>query len=142
MNIDQIVADFNTTLKDLALNIANVCPTSLIGSNIRLIQNAIDNPKNKTKFIDIFVQRVLIYKSQIDNGEEDFFLGKSYQDIIDRQTTNDDKKDILERIFEFKELWKTLNKMNKNIVIQYMQLLSMLAEQYFIIIDQNSQQTL
>jgi hypothetical protein len=117
---EKIINDFNSTALTLAQSIAIVCPTSIIGRNISIISTAINNKNNRTKFIDIFTTKVLIYKSEIMAGDENYFLNKSYDDI-GYDTSN---------IFEFKDIWTKLNKNNKNTIIQYMQILCMLSEKY------------
>ncbi len=71
--------------------------------------------------------RVLQYKDQIDEGNEEFFLGKSYDDDIDSDNS------ILSKVFEFKTIWKDLKRENKDLVIQYMQILCQLAQNYFLV---------
>ena len=132
MSIDDILSDFNNTLTDLINNIADVCPDNLIADNKNLIKKVLSNKDNKTKAIDTFVAKVLIYKPEIDEGNESFFLGKSYEnDLTDIKT----ESNITGKIFEFKNIWKGLSSDNKMFVIQYMQLLCMLAQTYFMLLD-------
>lgn len=125
MDVNELVTDFNSVLKDFAYNFSDVCPDSMIGRNIKSIERAIDNPANRTKFIDTFVTKVLIYKDQIDRGEEDFFLGKSYDQDLDNDSS------LTSKVFEFKQIWKTLKKENKDLVIMYMKGLCDLANAYY-----------
>jgi hypothetical protein len=78
-----------------------------------------NNPK---KIVDIFVQYILKYKQQIDSGDENFFMSKTYDNEID--------DDMINKVFEFKTLWKQLNDDNKGVVIQYMQCLCQLSLNY------------
>lgn len=128
IDVKQTVIDFNSVLLDLGRNLAEVCPDSIIGKNISYVEEAIANPKNKTKFIEVFVGRVLQYKEQIDEGKEEFFLGKSYDNDMDSDNP------MLSKIFEFKTIWKDLKRENKDLVIQYMQILCQLAQNYFLVI--------
>lgn len=130
-NINQTIDYFNDTLIDLATNIADICPNSIIGDNIKLIKGIIKDPSNKTKILDIFVLKVLPYKPQIDNGDEEFFLRKSFDDDV--SDLGDDS--LSGKVFEFKNIWKGLKEENKQIVIQYMQILCTLAQDYFIYND-------
>ena len=129
---DSLVNDFNNTLLDLINNIAYVCPDTIIGNNSNYIQSLLKNSENKTKFIEAFVARVLVYKPQIDAGDESFFLNKSYDEDI--KDVNSSNMDLSSKVFEFKNIWKELNKENKDYIIQYMQLLCLLAQQYFMIV--------
>ena len=54
MNKDDIVTDFNSMLLDLAKNVADICPTSILGANIKDIEKQINKPSNRLKFIDLF----------------------------------------------------------------------------------------
>ena len=125
-NIEQTIIDFNITLLDLGLNLAHVCPNSIIGHNIKDVEKLIKNPKNKIKFIEIFVAKVLRYKSDIDSGNEDFFLHKSYDSDLDKDNS------LISKVFEFKNIWVQLKQENKDLVKQYMQILCELAQNYFL----------
>ena len=59
---------------------------------------ALSKEENKRKFIEVFVGKVLQYKDRIDQGEEDFFMNKTYDDDLD----NDD--DLTGKVFEFKSI--------------------------------------
>ena len=132
MNIDQLIDDFNSTLTDFIDNIASVCPDNIISDNRNLIKKMLARPDTRTKVIDTFVAKVLIYKPEIDEGNEQFFLGKSYDDDLHDVS---DGSNLSGKIFEFKSIWKKLSIDNKNFVIQYMQLLCILAQNYFLLLD-------
>ena len=125
----EIINDFNNILLDLVKNIANVCPNSIIGKNKQDIVSTIEDPNYFTKFIDIFVSNVLIYKKYIDDGDEKFFLNEL--DDKELESAGADSS----QIFEFKNIWHKLKRKNKDMVIQYMQILAELAQEYFIEID-------
>ena len=127
--VDEYVLSFNETLIDFLLNLSKIIPNSLIGKNIVDIEKAIREKGNRYKFIDVFVAKVLKYKSQIDDGNEDFFMEQSFNDDTEGDSS------MVNRIFEFKDLWKKLDENNKKVVIQYLQVLCELAQEYFIIID-------
>lgn len=125
----QTVIDFNNTLLSLAQNIASVCPSSLVGTNIREIEKAIKNKNNFTKFIDLFCIKVLQYKDKIDNGEEQFFMDKDYKnDLADIENSNES---YLEHVLTMKSVWSQLKKENREIVMLNMQILCSLAQDYF-----------
>ena len=124
--IGETVNDFNNTLTTLALNIADTCPGSLIANNISDIQKSINRPQNFTKFIDLFTAKVLIYKSQIDEGNESFFIGKDYKSDLG---VKDDS--YLNDIISLKSVWLKLSKENQKTVIIYMQILCALSQNYF-----------
>ena len=132
MSTDQLVEDFNSTLSDLVDNIATVCPDNIIVDNRKLIKRILAKPDSKRKAIDTFVAKVLIYKPQIDRGDETFFLSKSYDDDV---ADASDGKNLTGKVFEFKGIWKKLSSENKSYVIQYMQLLCELAQNYFLLLD-------
>lgn len=122
----QIITDFNGVLISLALNVADVCPNSIIGVHIKDIQKTINKKENFKKFIDLFVARVLQYKSKIDAGDESYFLEKDFNSDL-----KSDESSALTHILSFKSIWKDLKQDNKEIVIQSMQILCELAQQYF-----------
>lgn len=124
--IYQLITDFNNTLLDLALNIANICPSSIIGTNIKDIEKTIKRKDLHSKFIDIFCVKVLKYKDEIDSGEESFFMDKDYSSDLSDQDSS-----LLNHVLSLKSIWKFLKKDNKEIVIMNMQILCALAQQYF-----------
>lgn len=128
----EIVSDFNNVLISLALNVADVCPNSLIGVHIKDIEKTIKRPDNFKKFINLFCTRVLQYKDQIDEGNEDYFLEKDYKGDLKGEESS-----ALTHILSFKSIWKELKPDNKQIVITSMQILCELAQQYFDEIDSN-----
>lgn len=128
--ITQTVIDFNETLLSLAINISNACPNSLIGNNINEIQRTIKklkpNDKNFNKFIELFTVKVLQYKTQIDSGDESFFMDKDYKSDL-----GEEHDSYFDSVVSLKSIWKDLKKENKQIVISFMQVLCELAQQYF-----------
>ena len=84
-----------------------------------------DLKKNKERIINYFILYVLKYKDEIDNKDESFFLNNSFKN----ETNNDD---ILNKILEFKNIWKELDSSNKQTVMTYMILLCNLSQKYFI----------
>lgn len=127
--VNEIVTDFNNVLLDLVKNISSVCPNSIIGKNKDDIVSTIEDPKYFTKFVDIFVAKVLIYKKYIDAGDDKFFLNELDDKKIEEAGASNDQ------IFQFKTIWHKLKRKNKDMVIQYMQVLADLGQEYFIMID-------
>jgi hypothetical protein len=127
-DIEDIMNDFNCTLLDLADNIAYVCPYSIIGNNIKDIHKTVRRLEKKNKLIEIFIVKILPYKDKIDEGDDAFFLGKSFNKDLDGDNS------MINKVFEFKNIWTILKIENKTLLIQYMQLLCMLAQKYFVAI--------
>lgn len=121
--MSQYIEDFNNTAVDLCRNIALISPTSLIGRNVDDVCKALKNKTNKNKFIDMFVLHVLEDKDEIMKGNETYFLNKTYKEF---------ENEHMKSIFEFKDIWTKLSRDQKSIIIQYMQILCMLADAYFI----------
>lgn len=123
--IVQIISDFNDTLLSLATNLADVRPTSIIGTNIKDIEKVFRRKDNFTKFIDLFSIRVLRYKDDIDDGNDNFFMHKDYAEDL-----NDCDSSYLNHVISLKSIWQELKVENRQIVILNMQLLCALAQQY------------
>lgn len=123
--VEECVTDFNSTLLDFATKISVLFPCSVIGANINIIRPMLTTKDENTKhkIIHIFILKVLPYKQQIDSGDEQFFLNKSFN-----EDTNDNN--MLNNIFEIKKLWKQLNNENKENVKRYMQLLCEISQEY------------
>lgn len=119
---NQCINEFNGLVMELASQLSKICPTSVISNNISVIKQMIKS--HPTKIMDIFVMYVLKYKQQIDAGNETFFLENSYLS----ESKND--PDAMKQIFTFKNIWSTLHSDNKEVVIQYMQLLCQMALLY------------
>ena len=130
MDIEQIVSDFNCTVQDFATNLAEICPETIIGQNIKHFNKLINLKNNRYKFIEIFISKILQYKDKIDKGDESFFINKQYD------TDLDNDKSLINKVFEFQNIWQKLSTKNKEFVIQYMQILCELAQNYFLIKDQ------
>ena len=85
-----------------------------------------DFKDNYKKTIEIFCIKVLQYKDKIDAGDESFFLEKDFKDDL-----KGDENIVLKHILSFKSIWRELSKANKEVVIQSMQILCELAQEYF-----------
>lgn len=124
--ITAVISDFNNILLTLALNISNICPNSVIGANIKDIEKQFKKKENFTKFIDLFCIKVLQYKDEIDEGDDNFFMTKDYSKDLEGQESS-----AFDYVLSFKSIWGQLKKENKQIVIFNMQLLCELSQQYF-----------
>lgn len=123
--IHTTIQDFNDMLLSLARSITKVCPNSIIGTNIREIEKMVSNTVNFKKFIELFAVKVLPYKSQIDTGDESYFMSKDYTDDV-----GDSSSSTVNQIISLKSVWKELKPENKQIVIFNMQCLCELALDY------------
>ena len=129
--MDDIVRDFNTLFTQMVDDISKIAPTSVIGANKKEILDAI---KIKPKFvIDIFCLKVLKYKSKIENDDEyeSFFLGKKYDDDV-HDVSHDN---IMDHIFELKNIWSSLNNNNKIVIRTCIIYLCEIAQNYFLLLD-------
>lgn len=148
----QVVREFNDNFITLINNLAVMCPQSRVGKNIWIYRKVLKVLKYTNKIIDLFVQKALIYKSRIDNDDVDFLLNRSYDDEVndhykdyhklskrERKKLEDEKKDAVDIIYEVKEVWPTMNKKDQDLVVQFLKVLSSLAEEYFLIVHAQSQ---
>lgn len=119
---------FNELLLSFAEQLAKACPNSIISNNIGYIKNIIDN--NPNSMIELFVVHVLPDKEKIDSGDDDYFIGKSYSEIIGNDSV------VMTNAFEFKKIWGKLTEDNKAVVKGFMQILAEQALEYFIISDE------
>jgi hypothetical protein len=121
----KLVTIFNENVLKLATQLSKIVPESLIAKNLSNLGLVIRTTPKKA--IEVFVLYVLEHKSKIDAGDETYFLNNDYENI----TSID--KDNTQRMFEFKDVWGKLSDENKQLVIQYMQFLCDIAQQYFLI---------
>lgn len=128
-NKSEIIRDFNNLFETLVEDTSKIAPTSTIGANKKEILDAIKI--KPTLVIDIFCLKVLKYKNQIedDNEYEKFFMGKNYNDDVSDVT----HINIMDHIFELKNIWSTLNNTNKEVIRTYMKFLCGLAQDYFLL---------
>jgi len=149
--ISDLVDEFNSVMMDLVRNISVVCPTSIIADNISHIENIYTNICNgktvdlsnvlnendaanistvpKNSLINLFMMHVLQYRNRIEAGDDTFFLGdECYKNI---------NNSYMGKIFYFKDLWKSLKRENKDIVIEFMTYLCDIAQDYFNELDSN-----
>lgn len=126
--VNQLIVQFNDQLYDMAKKIARACPTSIIGQNIDFFEDIISKAEHRTKFIDLFMARVLKHREQIDNFNENYFL---QEHNYDEDLKKEGYQKWTDRVFEFKSIWKKLDDITKKQVFLSMQILCMYAEDYF-----------
>jgi hypothetical protein len=87
------------------------------------------NPK---KVLTIFANNTQIYKSQILEKNEDFFLKNDYSEVINNTKKTDISDDeINEIIKKIQGYWIELEKTNKEKIWDYMLLLLNLSDKYY-----------
>lgn len=145
--IDSTITDFNTVLHDFIELLAKITPRSTLSNNTDTIFKVMKAPRFRTVFINKFVKHILIYKSKFDENNDEFFLDDKFVNKVlknDELKTNLREVDgdatentIMTKIFEFKQYWSTFSKENKEYCFSYMQTLCALAEDYFLLEDEN-----
>ena len=125
--MNEILSEFNKTIYDLAEQISITCPNSIIAHHKNDVKNIIQT--HPTKIMEMFIFYVLPDKDKIDEGDENYFINKSYSDIVSDELP-------FQKVFEIKNIWFDLTTDNQNSVIQYMQCLCYHAQEYFMIFSQ------
>lgn len=129
-NLNTLAGDFNELLIDLVSNIADICPKSTIGVHIKDIVKVINTPKHKVKFIEWFVINILVYKSEIESGNDSFFMNKlDTKEGYSKELKGYER--MTDKLFEFRNIWGSIKSENKLVIIEYMKLLCQLAQNYF-----------
>lgn len=124
--MDELVNDFNTLAFQFASEMSKIAPNSILSNNLDILERTMKSGLTRRKIIDYFVCNVLQYKSQIESGDEKFFMEE-----LDFSRHCDNSK--MKNIFEFKSIWKTISDQNKDIVKQYMIALMDISEEYFML---------
>lgn len=126
-DIDTLKSEFNDLCCTLVSNLI------IIDSSFKIYQDfIIDIQKSKSAAaIDIFVLNILKYQDQIRAGDENFFLGRSYDDV-NVDVPNKIKAD---KIFEFKNIWTKLSPENKHCIRQYLALMCDIGNSYLDLIQ-------
>lgn len=115
-NKNIIIKSFGNNVIELVKQIAIACPKTTIAGNTTLLTGIIR--QYPTKFIDLFVLRILKYKTHIETGDDSFLLTPDFDDMT-----------------EFKTIWKILTKENKEIVCTYLVQLCDIATEYLDIVS-------
>ena len=110
-------------------------PNSLIGNNLKLIISILNSKDTKHKVISIFICKILphkkevdIYKKKMDEGKNKIDDEKKFIKLFENDIND---SNVVNHIFEIKSLWTQLNDSNKKYVIQYMQLLCEISQEYY-----------
>lgn len=126
MSKNQIVDDFNNLFGELVYQLILICPKSQISENYDLVKIAMN--RRHTIVIDLFVDYVLKFKRQIDDGDDLFFMGDNFSKSI--RDMSAENADVIGKFFEFKDIWCCLSVINRQTVKDYMKLLCVLADNY------------
>lgn len=114
---------FNNYSLILSTFLANIAPSSPFGTYHPIMKSLVDEGSNKV--IELFILHILTkFEEQILEGNEQFFLGKTYEEELE----NDSKKVM--KVFEFKSLWGNLSEQNKSVIKKYMKLLCEISRVY------------
>ena len=116
---------FNSNILVLSRYLAQVCPTSFIATNIKYIEGMLYDKSHKYWTINLFVVKVLPYKEIIDKNDENFFLTKQYTKDFEGYDS------YINKVFEFKDIWHSLNYHDKQMLFQYLQVLCVIALEYY-----------
>lgn len=131
--VQELISDFNIIFKDMANYISVICPTSIIGRNIKDINGAFDrlSPANKSKFINGFVIKVLKYKEYIDAENEKYFFQEIEKDEI---KNNKEFKNNDINLYELKTLWCDMSQENKDTIFQCLKSLCAICAEYILLV--------
>jgi hypothetical protein len=87
-----------------------------------LINNTLEEEENKNKYIENFIIKVLQYKDEVFKKNDTFFLNLEIESSL---FTN-------KEVNNFKQLYKSLNTKDKNIIIDNFIKMTILSENYFL----------
>lgn len=123
--IQILIKNFNSYSSTLIVFIADVNPTD----TIKFYRDEILKLESKQSniIIDTFVLNALQYEDQILQGDDDFFLNQTFDDITSK---NENSDNLILKIFEFKNIWKKINDNNKTHIKNYMKILCQIARVY------------
>ena len=115
-----LLSAFTTQLENLAIELNDILPKN---KKINNYSTAISLLKknNPRKLYTLFLVHVYVYKKQILEKDESFFLDNDYNDIVKK-----DKGIIF--MNSLKQYWNILGESNKNNIWLYFQVLIKLCE--------------
>jgi hypothetical protein len=121
--IEELKVGFNNIADQLAHVLIKIAPNSSLATFEKEFNTLIRQKSNK--LIDTFVIDVLlVHKDKILAGDDTYFMGQEFKNV-----TNGDSANI-SRVFEFKEIWKSLSPESKLSIKQYMKILTLTADKY------------
>lgn len=122
--MENSMINFNTTVIDFITQMATILPNSIISNNLDAVTTIIK--KHPTKLIESFILYALKDKDKIDEGDDNYFLRKSYDEVTEKDS------DMVGSVFDLKTIWGSLNTENKEFVKGYMKYLCNEAMEYFL----------
>lgn len=132
---DDSIEEFKNILLDFTENLVSVSNNNLIKTYKTEILNAIKkHPKNiiDTFIIHGYTKNDGKYRSEIIQGNESFFLNNSYEEHIEGENN---KQNIVNYIFQFKNFWKTLDEDNKFIIKNFLLTLCFFSDKRFVVFN-------
>jgi len=121
--------NFNSYSVTLSSFLAEIAPRSSFRLYKPVIEQLVN--ENSNKIIDTFVLTALKYEDKIMQEDDNFFMGKNY----DNELEFDNEK--IGKVFEFKSIWESLSDPNKSVIKSYMKLLCRIARKYYNLIYDN-----
>ena len=129
MNKSELLNAFNNHMADFFEDVLTIFPDD---SDIKIAKTTIIGMRkiNPKLVIKIWKEYILDkYKSEIDNGDIDFFINKNFSDDL-KDTSNSGV--ILEKIDSLREPIKKMGQDNLTKTIKYIQNLTKLCNMYYL----------
>lgn len=130
-NSDIAIEEFKNVLVEFANILVNISDNHLMKRYKTEILSTIEkHPKNiiDTFIIHGYVENNGTYRKEIIEGNEDFFLNKSYNEY-----TSDSS--IVDNIFQFKSFWKKLDDDNKFTIKTFLLTLCFYSDKRFVMFN-------
>lgn len=126
------IEEFKNILIEFIENIVNISDNILLSKYKDEIINTINlHPKKiiDTFIIHSYIKNNGIYRKEIIEGNDKFFLNKSYNEYIKNDAN------IVNYIFQFKDFWGKLNEDNKFLIKTFLLTLCFYSDKRFIIFN-------
>lgn len=118
----QIIKDFNGEAINFVTQLSKLAPKSIFAGNTSYLKGIL---KIYPKYmIDQFTIYILKYRDQIDAENNSFFMDIDFT----KETGGDDN--AISKIFEIKNIWKTLSEDNKKGIFTIMKILCYYSSKY------------
>lgn len=127
-NLTSCIDMFNTLLIDMARSISENLPNDKMMSVYYGTIKEIVRSKPREP-ITLFITNVYIndeYKTSIENGDDDFFIKKEYDEIDENDT------DSIEALFQFKSCWKKVKPKTQNTIKETANMFLNICDRYVI----------